>query len=113
MTTDSHDQVIAQKRNQALRDSFRSTRFWYVVLSIASGIAAAVLAFLGLWLIALCLFVTALVCLSQHFDAVGNLHDIEARPNDKLIWSDGPDRGSQGASSHQPTPGTTTGHMNR
>ncbi len=109
MTTESNDQRIARRYSQVLRRSFRSIRFRYIALSIIFGLVAIPVAFLGLWMIALCLLVAGLVCLSQHFDVVGNLHDIEARPDDKLVWSSGSDTDPLGTASGKPTTGPPTG----
>ena len=76
---------LAGELNKDLEESLILSRTRYLALTVMFIVAACGIAATGFWTFALIAFVLALICLSQYFDANGNLHEVRRRSTRTLV----------------------------
>lgn len=99
--TEAH---LAKERNKNLADSLIGERTRYISLAVLLIVLSAIIAVIGLWMIALASLVLGLIFLLQYFDANGHLHEVQRRSSTTLVRDFSVLRRADGESSTKPRP---------
>jgi len=83
--TQTTEERLAKQRNNNLEESLIAKRTRYISLAVLFIVLAVGITVAGFRMIALAALVLGLICLSQYFDANGNLHEVRRRSTRTLV----------------------------